>query len=101
MNSEQLNLTYQLDNFFGIGQWENQLKDILFRSMYENALNDDITDNKETEFINSIHWIINNLIQDRKDIEKLGNLEVITPSKLQVNMLLGKYNDNPLRNGSK
>jgi len=98
MNSEQLNLTYQLDDIYGSGQWENKLKNILFESIYQKSLDHDITDNSDNEFIHTVYHVIENLIQDRKTNDRLGNLEVITPSVLEVNLLLGKYNDSPLCN---
>jgi len=85
MDNEQLNLTYLLDDYFGAGQWESKLKDVLFRSMFKCALNDDITDNSEAKFLNSVHWIISNLIQDRQQAEKVGDLEVFAPSTIVQN----------------
>jgi len=82
MQTQETNLTELLDDFFGVGKWENQLKDVLFKSMYRNAKCNDSTDNVESEFLYTTYNIISNLITDRNEIEKLGSLEMVTPSVL-------------------
>lgn len=88
MINQETNLTNLLDDMFGCGGWENQLKNVLFESMYRNAINDDSTDNEDSNFIHTIYYLIENLQQDRKQFEKLGNLEVVTPSSLEITLLL-------------